>query len=45
VSVVGLDHVRLAFPAGCEAETPRCFGELPGLPGPLSVRFLATEAR
>ena len=31
MSVVGLDHVQLAAPAGCEAEARRFFGELLGL--------------
>jgi len=31
MSVVGLDHVQLAAPAGCEADARRFFGELLGL--------------
>ena len=31
VSVVGLDHVQLAAPPGCEADARRFFGELLGL--------------
>ena len=30
--VVGLDHVQLAAPAGCEAEARRFFSEVLGLP-------------
>jgi catechol 2,3-dioxygenase-like lactoylglutathione lyase family enzyme len=30
--VLGLDHVQVAAPAGCEAEARRFFGELLGLP-------------
>jgi catechol 2,3-dioxygenase-like lactoylglutathione lyase family enzyme len=30
--VVGLDHVQLAAPAGCEAAARRFYGELLGLP-------------
>jgi catechol 2,3-dioxygenase-like lactoylglutathione lyase family enzyme len=32
MSVVGLDHVQLAAPVGCEADARRFFGELLGLP-------------
>jgi catechol 2,3-dioxygenase-like lactoylglutathione lyase family enzyme len=32
VDVVGLDHVQLAAPKGCEAEARQFFGELLGLP-------------
>jgi catechol 2,3-dioxygenase-like lactoylglutathione lyase family enzyme len=43
VDVVGLDHVQLAAPRGCEAEARRFFGELLGLtelekPEPLRSR-------
>jgi catechol 2,3-dioxygenase-like lactoylglutathione lyase family enzyme len=43
VSVVGLDHVQLAAPPGCEAEARRFFGALLGLveiekPDSLSAR-------
>jgi catechol 2,3-dioxygenase-like lactoylglutathione lyase family enzyme len=31
MEVVGLDHVQLAAPPGCEAEARRFFGELLGL--------------
>jgi catechol 2,3-dioxygenase-like lactoylglutathione lyase family enzyme len=31
MSIVGLDHVQLAAPAGCETEARRFFGELLGL--------------
>jgi catechol 2,3-dioxygenase-like lactoylglutathione lyase family enzyme len=31
VGVVGLDHVQLAAPPGCEEEAKRFFGELLGL--------------
>jgi catechol 2,3-dioxygenase-like lactoylglutathione lyase family enzyme len=31
VSIVGLDHVQVAAPPGCEAEARRFFGELLGL--------------
>jgi catechol 2,3-dioxygenase-like lactoylglutathione lyase family enzyme len=31
VSLVGLDHVQIAAPPGCEAEARRFFGELLGL--------------
>jgi catechol 2,3-dioxygenase-like lactoylglutathione lyase family enzyme len=31
VSIVGLDHVQLAAPAGCEAEARAFFGDLLGL--------------
>jgi catechol 2,3-dioxygenase-like lactoylglutathione lyase family enzyme len=30
--IVGLDHVQLAAPPGCEAEARRFYGELLGLP-------------
>jgi catechol 2,3-dioxygenase-like lactoylglutathione lyase family enzyme len=41
--IVGLDHVQLAAPAGCEAAARRFFGELLGLeeltkPEPLRAR-------
>ena len=32
VNIVGLDHVQIAAPVGCEAEARRFFGELLGLP-------------
>ena len=32
VHVVGLDHVQLAAPSGCEAEARRFFAEVLGLP-------------
>jgi catechol 2,3-dioxygenase-like lactoylglutathione lyase family enzyme len=32
VSIVGLDHVQLAAPPGCEADARRLFGDLLGLP-------------
>lgn len=32
MAVLGLDHVQLAAPPGCEAEARRFFGELLGLP-------------
>jgi catechol 2,3-dioxygenase-like lactoylglutathione lyase family enzyme len=32
MSILGLDHVQLAAPRGCEAEARRFFGELLGLP-------------
>jgi catechol 2,3-dioxygenase-like lactoylglutathione lyase family enzyme len=32
VDVLGLDHVQLAAPRGCEAEARHFFGELLGLP-------------
>ena len=32
MDVVGLDHVQLAAPKGCEADARRFFGELLGLP-------------
>ena len=32
MSVVGLDHVQLAAPAGCEAAARRFFGDVLGLP-------------
>ncbi len=32
MTLLGLDHVQLAAPAGCEAEARRFFGELLGLP-------------
>jgi catechol 2,3-dioxygenase-like lactoylglutathione lyase family enzyme len=32
VSVLGLDHVQLAAPPGCEGEARRFYGELLGLP-------------
>jgi catechol 2,3-dioxygenase-like lactoylglutathione lyase family enzyme len=32
VSVVGLDHVQVAAPAGCEAAARRFFGDVLGLP-------------
>jgi catechol 2,3-dioxygenase-like lactoylglutathione lyase family enzyme len=32
VSVIGLDHVQLAAPPGCEPAARRFFGELLGLP-------------
>jgi catechol 2,3-dioxygenase-like lactoylglutathione lyase family enzyme len=43
LSVVGLDHVQLAAPPGCEAEARRFFGALLGLveiekPEPLRAR-------
>src|SRR5580700_4269527 len=43
ISFVGIDHVQLAAPPGCEAEARRFFGELLGLrelpkPAPLAVR-------
>ncbi len=43
MAVLGLDHVQLAAPAGCEAEARRYFGELLGLveiekPAPLRAR-------
>jgi len=43
VSIVGLDHVQLAAPPGCEAQARRFFGELLGLtevekPEPLRAR-------
>jgi catechol 2,3-dioxygenase-like lactoylglutathione lyase family enzyme len=31
VSVLGIDHVQIAAPAGCEAQARRFFGELLGL--------------
>ena len=43
MDVLGLDHVQLAAPAGCEAEARRFFGDLLGLaelpkPGALAAR-------
>jgi len=43
VPIVGLDHVQLAAPVGCEPEARRFFGELLGLtelekPEPLRAR-------
>jgi catechol 2,3-dioxygenase-like lactoylglutathione lyase family enzyme len=43
MSIVGLDHVQVAAPPGCEAEARRFFGELLGLvevgkPEPLRER-------
>ena len=43
ISFVGIDHVQLAAPPGCEAESRRFFGELLGLqelpkPAALAVR-------
>jgi catechol 2,3-dioxygenase-like lactoylglutathione lyase family enzyme len=43
VSIVGLDHVQIAAPPGCEREARRFFGELLGLaeiakPEPLRAR-------
>jgi catechol 2,3-dioxygenase-like lactoylglutathione lyase family enzyme len=43
MEIVGLDHVQLAAPRGCEQEARRFFGELLGLPevekpGPLAAR-------
>jgi catechol 2,3-dioxygenase-like lactoylglutathione lyase family enzyme len=43
VSVIGIDHVQIAAPAGCEPAARRFFGELLGLteiekPEPLRVR-------
>ncbi len=43
ISFLGIDHVQLAAPAGCEAEARRFFGELLGLeelpkPAPLAAR-------
>jgi len=43
ISFLGIDHVQLAAPPGCEAEGRRFFGELLGLeelpkPAPLAVR-------
>jgi catechol 2,3-dioxygenase-like lactoylglutathione lyase family enzyme len=43
VSIVGLDHVQLAAPAGCEDDARRFFGDLLGLrelekPAPLRGR-------
>lgn len=32
MEVVGLDHVQVAAPRGCEAEARRFYGELLGLP-------------
>ena len=32
VHVLGLDHVQLAAPSGCEAEARRFFGDVLGLP-------------
>ena len=32
MSVLGLDHVQVAAPAGCEAAARRFYGELLGLP-------------
>ena len=42
-ALLGLDHVQLAAPAGCEAEARRFFGDLLGLaelpkPGALAAR-------
>ena len=41
--IVGLDHVQLAMPPGCEAEARRFYGELLGMeevakPSPLAAR-------
>jgi catechol 2,3-dioxygenase-like lactoylglutathione lyase family enzyme len=33
VPIVGLDHVQVAAPAGCEPEARRFYGDLLGLPG------------
>jgi catechol 2,3-dioxygenase-like lactoylglutathione lyase family enzyme len=41
VTILGLDHVQLAAPRGCEADARRFFGELLGLPElekPVSLR-------
>lgn len=32
VAIVGLDHVQVAAPAGCEAEARRFYGDVLGLP-------------
>ena len=32
MSILGIDHVQLAAPAGCEAQARRFYGELLGLP-------------
>ena len=46
MSVVGLDHVQIAAPCGCEPEARRFYGELLGLPEiekpePLADRLIA----